>query len=160
MWYLQSGVGYLNRNTTIPTAKRLLPLLLYGSPSSISPLLQELIGSSLRWRCRCRCRCGISHGGGSLVRLLVALVQPLIRRLLLLLHQVAEAAAACGSDVRNAVSLEVVLGPDVGALHAERNPPAADTAGGKGQQTLLNRPGLVHVRDSKQENDHFDSQKC
>lgn len=75
------------------------------------------------------------------------MVRPAERRLLLLLHQIAQSAAAGSRNIRQAVALEVVLGSQVGALHRERDPVAADAAGGADQQALFgfNKHAIVYL---------------
>lgn len=67
---------------------------------------------------------GISHLVVGLILLLhtTFLVRPTVGNLLVLLDEIAEAAAAGCSDVDNAVALEVVFLTNVGTLQRQRNP--------------------------------------
>jgi len=54
--------------------------------------------------------------------------------LLLLLGKIAEGAAAGEEDISDAVSLEVVLAADIGALHGLRNPVETNASRGKEEE--------------------------
>jgi hypothetical protein len=60
-----------------------------------------------------------------------------VLRLLLLLDQVAESAAAGGSNVGDAGTLEVVLVADIHTLHGLWDPVKTEAHGGKEEQALF-----------------------
>ena len=70
-----------------------------------------------------------------------------VGRLLLLLDEVAEAAAAGRGDVDQARALEVVPLADLGALQRQRDPVEAEAAGAGDEQALKRSAGTSAGRD-------------
>jgi hypothetical protein len=98
---------------------------------------------------------GICHAARRLVLLFNGGAALLVgRHLLVLLDEIADAAAAGRGDVGEAAALEVVLGADLGALHRHRDPVETDAPGTAEEKALYLVPCLCVVflyREKKQD---------
>jgi len=80
---------------------------------------------------------GICHAARRLVLLLDGRTALLVRRhLLVLLDEIADAAAAGRGDIGEAAALEVVFGADLGALHRHGDPVETDAPGTAEEKAL------------------------